>query len=88
MPGDMPGLRELSAALRAGQTTSTQLVERALEKTRLSKSVFTSINPGLVRLSYSIDRARKKSDSVSLLAGIPMYYVWRRFTKNPVRLTT
>ena len=68
----MPGLRELSAALRAGQTTSTQLVERALEKTRLSKSVFTSINPGLVRLSYSIDRARKKSDSLSPLAGIPI----------------
>jgi aspartyl-tRNA(Asn)/glutamyl-tRNA(Gln) amidotransferase subunit A len=68
----MPGLRELSAALRAGQTTSTQLVERALEKTRLSKSVFTSINPGLVRLAYSIDRARKKSDSLSPLAGIPI----------------
>lgn len=68
----MPGLRELSAALRGGQTTSTQLVERALEKTRLSKSVFTSINPGLVRLAYTIDRARKKSQSPGPLAGIPI----------------
>ncbi len=46
---NMPGLRELSAALYGGQTTSSQLVERALERAHRSKSVFTTINPGLVR---------------------------------------
>lgn len=68
----MPGLRELSAALLVGQTTSTQLIERALERARQSKSVFTTINPGLVSLAYSIDRARKKSQALTPLAGIPI----------------
>ena len=68
----MLGLRELSAALRTGQITSTELVERALESTRQSKSVFVSINPGLVRLAYAIDRARKKSQTLTPLAGIPI----------------
>ncbi|MCP4766269.1 MAG: amidase [Gammaproteobacteria bacterium] len=68
----MPALRELSAALLVGQTTSTQLVERALESARQSKSVFTTINPGLVSLAYSIDRARKKSQALTPLAGIPI----------------
>ena len=68
----MPGLGELSAALRTGQITASQLVERALESTRQSKSVFTTINPGLVRLAYTIDRARKKSQNLTPLAGIPI----------------
>ena len=68
----MPGLRELSAALRGGQSTATRLVEQALERARQSKSVFTTINPGLVSLAYSIDRARKKSQALTPLAGIPI----------------
>ena len=68
----MPGLRELSAALYGGQTTASQLVERALERAHKSKSVFTTVNPGLVRLAYAIDRGRKKSQSISPLAGIPI----------------
>jgi aspartyl-tRNA(Asn)/glutamyl-tRNA(Gln) amidotransferase subunit A len=68
----MPGLRELSSALRSGQTSATRLVEQSLERARLSKSVFTSINPGLVSLAYSIDRARKKSQQLTPLAGIPI----------------
>ena len=68
----MSGLRELSAALRGGQTTATQLVEHALERARQSKSVFITINPGLVRLAYAIDRTRKKSQTLTPLAGIPI----------------
>ncbi|UCH41846.1 MAG: amidase [Gammaproteobacteria bacterium] len=68
----MLGLRQLSADLREGRTTATELVEQALERTRLSKSVFTTINPGLVSLAYSIDRARKKSQELPPLAGIPI----------------
>ncbi len=68
----MPGLRELSAALRSSRTTATQLVEQALERAHQSKSVFTAINPGLVSLAYSIDRARKKSQALTPLAGIPI----------------
>ena len=68
----MPGLRELSAALRGGQTTATHLVEQSLERAHQSKSVFTTINPGLVSLAYSIDRARKKSQALTPLAGIPI----------------
>lgn len=68
----MPGLRELSAELRSGRTTATRLVETALERTRKSKSVFVSINPGLINLTYSIDRALKKSQHLPPLAGIPI----------------
>ena len=68
----MPGLRELSAALRGGQTSASELVERALERAHRSQSVFTAINPGLVSLAYSIDRARKKSQILPPLAGIPI----------------
>ena len=67
----MPGLRILGAALRSGETTASKLVERALEQTHLSDSVFISINPGLVSMAYSIDRARKKSQPLPPLAGIP-----------------
>jgi aspartyl-tRNA(Asn)/glutamyl-tRNA(Gln) amidotransferase subunit A len=68
----MAGLRILSAALRSGETTASKLVERALEQTHLSDSVFISINPGLVSMAYSIDRARKKSQPMPPLAGIPI----------------
>jgi len=68
----MPGLRILSEALRSGQTTASKLVEQALEQTHRSDSIFISINPGLVSLAYSIDRARKKSQPLPPLAGIPI----------------
>ncbi len=68
----MPGLRELSATLQSGQTRATRLVEQALEHAHLSKSIFTAINPGLINLAYSIDRARNKTQSLTPLAGIPI----------------
>jgi len=68
----MPGLRDLAAALYSGQTSSGKLVEQALERAHRSQSVFTAINPGLVSLAYSIDRARKKSQALPPLAGIPI----------------
>jgi aspartyl-tRNA(Asn)/glutamyl-tRNA(Gln) amidotransferase subunit A len=69
---NMPGLRDLATALYSGQTTAGKLVEQALERAHQSKSVFTAINPGLVSLAYSIDRARKKSQPLPPLAGIPI----------------
>ncbi len=68
----MAGLRELSQMLRTGETTASKLVEQALSRAHKSKSVFTTINPGLVSLAYSIDRARKKSQDLPPLAGIPI----------------
>ena len=68
----MPGLRELAAALYSGQTTAGKLVEQALERAHRSNSVFTSINPGLASLANAIDRARRKSQSLPPLAGIPI----------------
>jgi aspartyl-tRNA(Asn)/glutamyl-tRNA(Gln) amidotransferase subunit A len=62
----------LADALRMGETTAGKLVEQALERARASKSVFTTINPGLVSLAYSIDRARNKSQTLPPLAGIPV----------------
>ena len=67
-----PGLRELAAALHSGQTTAGKLIEQALERAHRSHSVFTAINPGLVSLAYAIDRARKKSQPLPPLAGIPI----------------
>jgi aspartyl-tRNA(Asn)/glutamyl-tRNA(Gln) amidotransferase subunit A len=68
----MPGLRELSAALRAGQTSARQLVDAALERAHQSKSVFISINPGLVHLANTIDHTGKKTQALTPLAGIPI----------------
>ena len=68
----MPGLRELSAALRSGQTSARQLVDAALERAHQSKSVFTSINPGLVHLADTIDQTGRKSQTLTPLAGIPI----------------
>ena len=68
----MPGLRELCAALSRGETSSASLVEQALTLANQSESVFTAINPGLMNLARSIDRARRKSPSLSPLAGIPI----------------
>ena len=68
----MPGLRAIATALRSGETTSTRLVEQALELAHQSQAVFTAINPGLLNLAASIDRARQKSPSRSPLAGIPI----------------
>ena len=69
---NMPGLRAIATALRNGETTSTRLVEQALELADQSRAVFTAINPGLLNLAASIDRARQKSPSQSPLAGIPI----------------
>lgn len=68
----MPGLRAIATALRNGEITSTRLVEQALELADQSRAVFTAINPGLLNLAASIDRARQKSPSQSPLAGIPI----------------
>lgn len=68
----MPGLRALATALQNRETTSTRLVEQALELAERSSAVFTAINPGLLNLAASIDRARQKSPSQSPLAGIPI----------------
>ncbi|MBT8437806.1 MAG: amidase [Gammaproteobacteria bacterium] len=68
----MPGLRALATALQNRETTSTRLVEQALELADRSSAVFTAINPGLLNLAASIDRARQKSPSQSPLAGIPI----------------
>jgi len=68
----MPGLRELSRALRSGQTSARALVDAALERAHQSKSVFTAINPGLVHLANTIDRTGKKSQALTPLAGIPI----------------
>ena len=68
----MPGLRELSAALRSGQTSARQLVDAALERAHQSKSVFTSINPGLVHLANTIDQTGRTSQNRTPLAGIPI----------------
>jgi aspartyl-tRNA(Asn)/glutamyl-tRNA(Gln) amidotransferase subunit A len=68
----MPGLRELSRALRSGQTSARQLVDAALERAHQSKSVFTSINPGLVHLADTIDQTGRKSQTLTPLAGIPI----------------
>jgi len=68
----MMGLRPLSNALRNADTTASRLVEQALERARVSESVFISINPGLVSLAYSIDRARARSQALPPLAGIPI----------------
>ncbi len=68
----LPGLRTLSLALTSGHISASQLVENALEQAKLSKSVFLKVNPGLVRLAYSIDRCRKRNPHALPLAGIPI----------------
>ena len=69
---NMSGLRDLAAALYNGKTTAGRLVEQALERAQGSQSVFTAINPGLASLADAIDRARKKSQPLPPLAGIPI----------------
>jgi aspartyl-tRNA(Asn)/glutamyl-tRNA(Gln) amidotransferase subunit A len=69
---NLPGLRELAAALDSGKTTAGRLIEQALERAHGSQSVFTAINPGLASLAQAIDRARKKSQPLPPLAGIPI----------------
>lgn len=68
----MRGLKTLADALRNGETTASKLVEQALARAQDSESVFTSINPGLMSLADSIDRAREKSQPLPPLAGIPI----------------
>ena len=68
----MPGLRSLSLSLETAQISAAKLVEAALERAQATKSVFVTVNPGLVRLAHSIDRARKRGASKLPLAGIPI----------------
>lgn len=68
----MAGLRETARMLESGEISATQLVEQALERARDAKSVFTAINPGLVSLTYSIDRARRRGKPLPALAGVPI----------------
>ena len=68
----MQGLRSLALALETGETTSHKLVETALERAHQSKSVFVTVNPALIRLAYTIDRARGRGKSRLPLAGIPI----------------
>ncbi len=68
----MPGLREFARMLDSGELTATRLIERALERARDAQSVFTAINPGLISLTYSIDRARRRGKPLPPLAGIPI----------------
>ena len=68
----MAGLRTLAHALSTGDTTAGKLVEQALERAHASQSVFTTINPGLMSLAHAIDRARRKSQTLPPLAGIPI----------------
>ncbi len=68
----MPGLRESARMLASGEVSATRLVEQALERARGSQSVFTAINPGLISLAYSIDRARRRGKPLPPLAGVPI----------------
>jgi aspartyl-tRNA(Asn)/glutamyl-tRNA(Gln) amidotransferase subunit A len=68
----MENLRRLAVMLETGQISTTRLVEQALERTHRSKSIFTKINPALIRQAYSIDRARKRNKNLPPLAGIPI----------------
>ena len=68
----MPGLRELSTALRSGHCSASELVEKALERAQQSNSVFIALNPGVLSLANSIDRASANSQAQAPLAGIPI----------------
>ena len=68
----MQGLQRLALALETGELSAQQLAENALERAHQSKSVFVTINPALMRAAYAIDRARKRGQIRSPLAGIPI----------------
>ena len=68
----MQGLRAISTALAAGETSAQELVENALQRARRSQSVFTAINEGLPSLAASIDEMRRRRDTPAPLAGIPI----------------
>ncbi len=68
----MPGLRALAAELREGRVTAVELVEQASERAAGSSNVFITVNPGLTSLAQGIDRARRDSQSLPPLAGIPI----------------
>jgi len=68
----MPGLRELSAALQAGATTSVQLVEAALDRARAADSVFIDINSSVLHSAEIVDHARQHHSALPPLAGIPI----------------
>ena len=66
------GLRELAAALRDGRVTAVQLIEQARARAQASESVFIELNPGLLPLAESIDRARAQGRAAPALAGVPI----------------
>jgi len=68
----MPGLRALAAALREGRVTAVELVEQASERAAVASNVFIAVNPGLASLAQGIDRARRDSQPLPPLAGIPI----------------
>jgi len=68
----MPGLRWLAEELRAGRVTAVELVEQASARAAGSSNVFITVNPGLASLAQGIDRARRDSQAVPPLAGIPI----------------
>ena len=68
----MPGLRALAADLREGRVTAVELVEQAGERAAGSSNVFITVNPGLASMAQAIDRARRDSQPLPPLAGIPI----------------
>lgn len=68
----MPGLRQLAAALAAGETSASELVADALARAHQSQSVFISINDGIASLAAAIDDRRARSGKAAPLAGIPI----------------
>ena len=68
----MQSLREISLALNSQQTTSVELIETAIDRAKLSDSVFISVNEGLLGLAEAIDRGRKQQRPTPALAGIPI----------------
>jgi len=68
----MPGLRALAAALREGRVTAVELVEQASERAAVASNVFIAVNPGLASLAQGIDRARRDTQPLPPLAGIPI----------------
>ena len=68
----MASLRELSEALRRGETSSVKLARQALALAKKSESVFIRLNPDLIDAAKAIDQLRNWGESLPALAGIPI----------------
>ena len=68
----MNSLRALSIALNNGETTSCELINKALEAARSSDSVFIQLSEDLSNRAETIDSARKNRTPSPALAGIPV----------------